>query len=126
MPRHLKAEYPDSYGDQIKDSVRANIRGREVVVELPNARTMSRNLHTMEQGLDKEDMLSMSRVKGKLGAIFLSDIVTEDGKHLESFACQKDQRFQSKSRLNFPREEPMTREYRGKAIYLKMTFYHCV
>ena len=49
MPRHLRAEYPDSYGDQIKDTVRARINGREVVVELPNARTLSRNLHTMEQ-----------------------------------------------------------------------------
>ena len=49
MPRLLRAEYPDSYGDQIKDTVRARINGREVVVELPNARTLSRNLHTMEQ-----------------------------------------------------------------------------
>ena len=52
MPRHLKAEYPDTYGDQIKDTVRARINGREVVVELPNPRTLSRNLHTMEQGVE--------------------------------------------------------------------------
>ena len=53
MPRHLKAEYPDSYGDQIKDTVRAKIHGRQVVVELPNPRTLSRNLHSMEEGLDR-------------------------------------------------------------------------
>ena len=42
--------------------------------------------YAMSMGLDKEDLLSMSRVKGKLGAIFLSDMVTADGKHLETFA----------------------------------------
>ena len=55
----------------------------------------------IEQGVDKEDMLSMSRVKGKLGAIFLSDIVTADGKHLESFVCQKDSRFQKSPDSSF-------------------------
>ena len=38
-------------------------------------------------GLDKEDLFSISRVKGKLEVIFLSDMVTADGKHLETFAC---------------------------------------
>ena len=42
--------------------------------------------YAMNMGLDKEDLLSMSRVKGKLGVIFLSDVVTADGKHLETFA----------------------------------------
>ena len=32
--------------------------------------------YAMIMGLDKEDLLSMSRAKGKLGVIFLSDIVT--------------------------------------------------
>ena len=42
--------------------------------------------YAMSMGLDKEDLLSMSRVKGKLGVIFLSDMTTTDGKHLERFA----------------------------------------
>ena len=74
MPRHLKAEYPDSYGDQIKDSVRANIRGREVVVELPNARTLSRNLHTMEQGLDRLSTRS-SHLLMQMGQFVDHDII---------------------------------------------------
>ena len=41
---------------------------------------------TMSMGLDKEDLLSMTRVKGKLSVIFLSDMTTADGKHLEQFA----------------------------------------
>ena len=41
----------------------------------------------MSMGLDKEDLMSMSKVKGRLGVIFLSDMTTADGKHLESFGC---------------------------------------
>ena len=32
--------------------------------------------YAMSMGLDKEALLSVSRVKGKLGVIFLSDMVT--------------------------------------------------
>ena len=43
----------------------------------------------MEQGLDKENLMSMSRTKGQLNVmflvLFLSDIVTAGGKHLEGF-----------------------------------------
>ena len=34
--------------------------------------------YAMSMGLDKEDLLSVSRVKGRLGVIFLSDMVTAD------------------------------------------------
>ena len=42
--------------------------------------------YAMSMRLDKEDLLSMSRVKGKLGIISLSDMTTANGKHLERFA----------------------------------------
>ena len=35
--------------------------------------------YAMRMGLDKEDILSISRVKGKLEVIFLSDMVTAGG-----------------------------------------------
>ena len=60
----------------------------------------------MEGGQDKEDLLPMSRVKGKLGAIFLSDLVTVDGKHLETFAYQQESNERPSSKYIFPREEP--------------------
>ena len=44
-------------------------RGDVVIMEL-----------AMEAGLGKEELMAMSRVKGKLGVIFLSDITTADGK----------------------------------------------
>ena len=65
----------------------------------------------MSMGLDKEDLLSMSRVKGKLGAIFLSDMVTADGKHLETFACVTGDLEVPQSKFNFPREVPTDRDW---------------
>ena len=65
----------------------------------------------MEGGLSKEDLLSMSRVKGKLGAIFLSDLVTADGKHLETFAYQKESNERPSSKYRFPREEPTDQDW---------------
>ena len=40
--------------------------------------------YRMTMGLDKEDLMSVSRVNGRLGVIFLSDTTTADGKHLET------------------------------------------
>ena len=45
----------------------------------------------MSIGLDKEDLMYMSRVKEKLGVIFLPEITTADGKHLETFACNLEE-----------------------------------
>ena len=59
---------------------------------------------TMENGLDKDDLKSMSRVKGRLGAIFLSDMVTADGKHLEDFACSPKVSTKPRTKFTFPRE----------------------
>ena len=62
-------------------------------------------------GLDKEDLLSMSRVKGKLGVIFLSDIVTAGGKHLENFALDPEDLEVPQSKFNFPREVPTDHDW---------------
>lgn len=51
-----------------------------------------------KQGVNKEDLLSMSRVRGSLRALFMSNIVTADGKFLEEFTSralkEKKSRFQ--------------------------------
>ena len=60
--------------------------------------------YAMSMGVDKEDLLSMSRVKGKLGIIFLSDITTADGKHLEVFALDPKEQDEPQSKFTFPRE----------------------
>ena len=60
--------------------------------------------YAMNMGLDKEDLLSISRVKGKLGIIFLSDMVTADGKRLETFACDLGDLEVPQSKFSFPRE----------------------
>ena len=58
----------------------------------------------MSMGLDKEDLMSMSRVKGKLGIIFLSDMTTADSRHLETFAYHPDEEIMPQSKFIFPRE----------------------
>ena len=65
----------------------------------------------MGGGLSKEDLLSMSRVKGKLGAIFLSDLVTADGKYMETFACQKEANERPSSKYRLPGEEPTDHDW---------------
>ena len=50
------------------DELPAPRRGDVVIMEL-----------AMDTGLDKDDLMSVSRVKGKLGVIFLSDMTTADG-----------------------------------------------
>ena len=58
------------------DELPAPRQGDVVIMEL-----------AMDTGLDKDDLMSVSRVKGKLGVIFLSDMTTADGKYLEEYAC---------------------------------------
>ena len=57
----------------------------------------------MSMGLDKEDLLSMSRVKGKLGIIFLSDMTTADGKHLEVFVLEPKEQDGPQNKFIFPK-----------------------
>ena len=66
--------------------------------------------YAMSIGLDKEDRQSISRAKGKLGVIFLSDMTTADGKHLESFATDPQEQWEPQSNFTFPREAP-TEQY---------------
>ena len=66
-------------------------RGDVVIMEL-----------AMETGFEKEELMSMSRVKGKLGVIFLSDITTADGKYLEKFACNPQESSEARTKFNFP------------------------
>ena len=42
--------------------------------------------YALSKGATKEDLLSILRVKGLLCSIFVSNIVTADGKYLEEFA----------------------------------------
>ena len=67
--------------------------------------------YTMSMGLDKEDFLSMSRVKGKLNVIFLSDMTTADGKHLEQFAIDPQEQDEPQSKFTFPREVPTEQDW---------------
>ena len=62
--------------------------------------------YATSMGLDKEDLLSMSRVKGKLNVIFLSDMTTADGKNLEQFAIDPQEQDEPQSKFTFPREVP--------------------
>ena len=53
MLRILKSEYPDGFGDEIKDYKSFVLRrgkGRRVTIELPNPRTLSKSLHYMPNG----------------------------------------------------------------------------
>ena len=58
-------------------------------------------LYAMSMGLDKEDLLYMSRVKSKVGVIFLSDMVTADRKHLETFAYDSEDLEVPQSKFRF-------------------------
>ena len=43
----------------------------------------------MGKGASKEELLGMSRVRGLLCVMFVSDIVTADGKYLEEFSTAR-------------------------------------
>ena len=77
------------------DELPAPRRGDVVIMEL-----------ALDTGLDKDDLMSVSRVKGKLGVIFLSDMTTANGKYLEDYACDPKALTSSRTKFNFPREEP--------------------
>ena len=59
----------------------------------------------MEMISDKNVLESIARVRGFLNVIFLSDIVTADGKFLEQFACEKTS-YLCRSKFVFPKECP--------------------
>ena len=82
------------------DELPAPRRGDVVIMEL-----------AMDTGLGKDDLMSVSRVKGKLGDIFLSDMTTADGKYLEEYACDPQTPLSSGTKFNFPREEPTRQDW---------------
>ena len=67
--------------------------------------------YEMSMDLDKEDLLFMSRVKGKLGVIFLSDMMTADGKNLETSAYDPGELEVPQSKFNFLREVPTDHDW---------------
>ena len=56
---------------------------------MPRKREYLTMEYAMSKGASKEELLSMSRVRGLLCAIFVSAIVTANGKHLEEFATAR-------------------------------------
>jgi hypothetical protein len=69
-----------------------------------------RNLRIMEyamnKGNTKNELLSISRVRGLLCAIFMSDIVKADITHLEDFATVRSPNREHTSKYEFPKETP--------------------
>ena len=65
----------------------------------------------METIEDQEDLLSMLRVKGGLHAMFLSDIVTSDGRFIKAYALDCEIQMIVASKYKFPREEPTERDW---------------
>ena len=56
----------------------------------------------MEQGIDGNDLLGMFRVKGKLNAIFMSDITTADEKFIEDFSLDSQHPTETVYKYKFP------------------------
>ena len=59
---------------------------------------------------DEDILMSVSRVRGFLQVIFLSDIVTVDGKYIEDRATQIKV-YERRSRYNFPKDFPSTNDW---------------
>jgi hypothetical protein len=59
-----------------------------------------------EYDLTRANVKSLNRCRGKLEAIFLSDIATADGQYLEPSALRFEAGVTRRSRFKFPREEP--------------------
>ena len=55
---------------------------------------------------NQENMTSLAKIRGYLGAMFMSDIVTADGKFLKQHVTDVDCLPLKRSHYNFPREEP--------------------
>ena len=60
----------------------------------------------ISKGVNKEELISVSRVRGLLCIIAMSDIVTVYGIHLEEFAPVRSVSREHASKKKFPREAP--------------------
>ena len=67
--------------------------------------------YAMSKGATKEDLLSISRVRDILYSIFVSDIVTADGKYLEDFAISRTHSREHASTYTFCKESPMQEDW---------------
>ena len=74
-------------------------------IPLPRERDQVLMELILDAGLSKEDIRSRSRCRGMLQCIFLSYMVTADGKYLESFVFDPGP-FKHRSTYRFPPEGP--------------------
>ena len=58
----------------------------------------------MSKGTRKEDLLSMSRVRGLVCAICVSNLVTTDRKYPEEFTTARTMSREHRSKYKFPKE----------------------
>ena len=65
----------------------------------------------MSKGTTTEDLLSISRVRGLLCSIFVSDIVTVNGKYLKEFATTRTYSREHASIYKFPKEIPTQEDW---------------
>ena len=72
----------------------------------PTKKRLPQMGHAMSKGAIKEELVSMARVRGLLCSLFVSDIVTADGKHLEDFAILRTHSREHASAYKFPKESP--------------------
>ena len=67
--------------------------------------------YVMSQCATKEDLLSISRVRGLSCAMFVSDIVTADGKYLEEFTTARTHSRKHASNYKFPKGAPTQEDW---------------
>ena len=66
----------------------------------------------MSKGTTKEDLLSISRVRGLLCSMFVSDIVTADGKYHKEFSTSRTHNREHAPAYNFPKEAQMQEDWK--------------
>ena len=80
-------------------------------MELPRERDMIIMVWIMNMCDDLDKLMAATRVRGFLNAIFLSDIVTADGKFIEEHALSEIEEYKRRSCYNFPREHPTKQDW---------------
>ena len=70
-------------------------------------------------GNDKDQLKALARVRGSLNAMFLSDLVTADGKYLEQFAIDREVSWIGRSNYDFPIEQPSDKDWETWVSYLE-------
>ena len=80
------------------------------VIPIPRVRDRVLMEFFMEHEKDVNVLKSLSRVRGWLNALFLSDIVTTDGKFIEKFAVERGEHIK-RSKFEFLEEQPTTDDW---------------